>query len=245
MATQTESTGPINHGEVTNLSTGRPEMISHPVDIPDANFKPAPQVELADHVKSESILRQYLRPDGVFVKDLAGAFTTVKGVAKNGTETRVRTLTLEQANEHVKQLCIVSGRNVEVDFISKRPKAVPGWDQSIHVPGMDHEEQNAPKTAKGEDRLKIAEATVVQLQGENQALTEKVGSLDAKMDQVLAGMQNKAPTQPAKPLGQMNHDELDVYAAENRLLYRVSSVTLKRAEKVEDIEAGLKKLNQA
>ncbi len=221
-------------GVQTDPETGR-QYTKTEVAIPDVNLKPAPTVTLAPDVAEEMVMRTYLRKDGVFVKDLKGAFSQVVGTAEDGTEIRETKVDDEQAEAIVRDLCEKSGRTVVQDFTSSRPKAVPGWRVTIHVPGMDHEEQFAAKSVKGEDRLKIAEGAVVRLEASNQELVGLVKGLGEQVKSLLADSAG-ANIQPSKPLGQMNHEELDECAAANKIFFPVENGPPTKSEKVKFIQ---------
>ncbi|MEE9365899.1 MAG: hypothetical protein V3W44_04345 [Dehalococcoidales bacterium] len=202
------------------------------VDIPDANAQEAPKIELPAPVKAERDIRRYIRPDGVFVKDLARAFDNPTSTAKDGTAVLTPTFTDEEAEQHVRNLCEQSGRDVTTDYLTKRPKAVPGWDFNIQVPGMAQSEQKRPKAPDGETRIKVAEGAVAQLQEANQELQATVEQLAKNFE----ALTREAP--PDKPLGQMNHVELDKFALDNTG-QREGWSELNKSEKRADIKERL------
>lgn len=173
------------------------------LDIPDEGLKhKKEEPALLSHVKAERNLRRFIRPDGMFVRDVHLLTPTPDNEA--------------QALETVKARCEAAGRVIEVDYQTGRFKAVPGWNYAIRVPGMESSELKAPTIPKGEAGQKIQQDLVVRLQEDNQELKQTVAELTANMANMLAEMKK---ANGAKPLDEMTHNELDEKAAEIKFTF--------------------------
>jgi hypothetical protein len=113
-------------------------------DIPDTQKKEPPKADMPPHVQAEREVRRFIRKDGVFVKDFERLFDRFTGEIKNGKCIYAATMSLAEAKRHVIELLEKTGRKIEHDPLTGRPKAVPGWDLNISVPGMEQSEQRAP-----------------------------------------------------------------------------------------------------
>ena len=219
-----------------DVKTG-PQTVTKEVDIPDAEAKEKKTIVLDPEVQAERDVRRYIRKDGVFIKDVEYLWYTPTGrILANGVAERTLTKTKEAAEEFVTELCEKSGRTVELDPVSKRPKATPGWDLSIRVPGMQDSEMFAPKTSQGDLQQAQTSELMARLIADNRALADQVKGLVEKMDADAGAI-------PAaqKGLQQMNHKELDAYAAQmGRPLGFTDKPT--RAEKAATIKEAIEAL---
>ena len=112
-------------------------------DIPDKAKQEIPKVQFAPEVKAERNIRRFIRKDGVFCKDYQHFFDVETGMDDKGRILYKPTKTIEEAEEFIVDLCEKSGRKIVIDDVTKRPKAVPGWNLEIRVPGMEVNEQTA------------------------------------------------------------------------------------------------------
>lgn len=204
------------------------QTITREVDIPDTTLKQQEKVVLPAEIQRERDLRRYIAKNGMFRKGLRDMWRLLDDKGRP-----YYTKTAEEAAAFVTDICEKAGRSVETDHMTGRLKAVPGWNLDIRVPGMASSEQSAPQKPEGEERQKINETALVHLQDENAQLRADVAALKAAMQ--------PAPTQPVKPLGEMNHAELDAYAAENNITFGDEQTT--KADKVAVIENVMEERN--
>lgn len=144
-----------------------PQTKTVEADIPDAELKKPKPITLPVKVQRERDMRRYIRKDGVFRKDFEIMF---KGKTK------------PQAEKIIRAQCKLTGRKVETESLTGRLKAVPGWDLTIRVPGMAREEQQAPKKPEGEDRQKINESLLLNVEKENKELKKQLAEINVKLD---------------------------------------------------------------
>lgn len=180
-------------------------------DIPDLKKKRKPDDEpMADEVQAEAKLRPYMRKDGLFIKDLLSLRILQRKTGrvdkKSGQLVMENKYTLEEANAYVTELMERSGRTVGTDPISGRPKAVPGWDLAIQVPGMLQSEQMAPKEPEGAAAQQIRDNAMLAVQADNKELKEAVRRLEGG-----------AGARKAKELRDMGATELRDFAADNEI----------------------------
>ena len=148
-------------------------------DIPDAELKKPEPITLPVKVQRERDIRRYIRKDGVFIKNFENLFT--KLVLKGLKQVELK-MPKAQAEEIIRDLCKLTGRNVEKGTLTGRLKAVPGWNLAIRVPGMAREEQKAPKAPEGEVRQKINESLLLSVEKENKELKKQLAEINEKLD---------------------------------------------------------------
>jgi len=204
-ATQTKETGQAaGKGHIDDRENLRN------IDIPDAKAAKKPvKGPVSPEVQAEGNLRQYIRPDGVFIKDLPSLrilqIRTGEMDKKTNAPKMKNKYTQAEAEELVIDMCEKSGRKIETDPVSGRPKAVPGWDLKIRVPGHENIEQYAPKEPEGAAREKIRDNAMLAMQDENKTLKERLDRLEAG--------QGRQP----KEITQMSATELRDYAADSEI----------------------------
>jgi hypothetical protein len=138
-------------------------------DIPDFNEQKIPKAILTAEVQSERDVRRYICKDGKFNKGFEHFFDVETGKFGSKSEILYRaTMTKEQAQKFITDLCEKSGRTVVIDSLTGRPRAVPGWNLDIRVPGMSLAEQRSPTLPEGVLRERL----------NNQLLLEQTKQID-------------------------------------------------------------------
>lgn len=230
-----------------------PRKITRAEDIPDSDFKEPEKVVLPADVAQEREVRRYIRKDGVFIKDLPGLWELptgerdVRGKVKTGPDNlpkRQRQFTLEEVNEFVIKECEKSGRTMSVDGLSGRPKATPGWDLTIHVPGQSQSEQQAAMPPTGEEAIKNTQALVTRLSDENAKLKLGYDDLAEELRDIKA-LLAQGPADSVKPLEKMNHEELDNQAAGVKIVFPKNNDEGKPVTKSDKIAAIRKAWQEA
>ena len=113
-------------------------------EIPDFNEQEIPKAVMSDEVKDERNVRRYVKKDGVFCKGFVHFFDKDTGKFDAGGHIIYKPeMTEEQAQAFITEICEAAGRIVEIDSITGRPQAVPGWNLDIRVPGMRQSEEKA------------------------------------------------------------------------------------------------------
>lgn len=216
-ATQTQEAGQaVGRGNIDDRENLRN------IDIPDAKASKKPGKEpVSAEVQQEGNLRQYIRPDGVFIKDLPSLRILQRATGRKnkvGAPVMENKYTQSEANRLVAEMCLKSGRKMETDQVSGRPKAVPGWNMTIRVPGHENSEQYAPNEPEGAAREKIRDNAMLTVQEDNAALRKEMAELKETINEIAAGTvaavaaTNKGNVKDTKD---MNVFELQKYAKDN------------------------------
>lgn len=149
-------------------------------DIPDAEAKAKPVVEMAPDVQAEREVRRYINKEGIFARDLEQLFAVATGIDSSGRMQYRQTQTKESAEKMVTELLEKSGRKVGRDSISGRLKAAPGWNLNIRVPGMQKSEEKAASESDAHLQARVNQQQLLDLRSQNEALQKRLDALEAK-----------------------------------------------------------------
>jgi hypothetical protein len=147
-------------------------------DIPDFNEQEIPRARISEEVLNERNVRRYTRKDGTFNKDFERSFD--RNTNKLDSVGRIiyeQVMTKEEAQKYITELCEMTGRKVVIDSLSGRPRAVPGWNLEIRVPGMSQSEQKAATVPEGELRERINNQLILDQRNQIDELTIVVKNL--------------------------------------------------------------------
>ena len=151
-------------------------------DIPDFNERELPQAVLSAEVLGERNVRRYIRKDGVFNKDFEHFFDNDTGKFDSGGRIIYEaTKTIAEAQAFITELCENTGRKVVIDSLSGRPRAEPGWNLDIRVPGMGQSEQKAPTVPEGVMRERINNQLLIDQRNQINELAQTVAYLTAQL----------------------------------------------------------------
>ena len=171
-------------------------------DIPKFKQPEIPKAVLEPEVQTEREVRRYIRKDGVFIKDLDRLFLVDTGVIKEGRIIYQKGMNIKEATSFVAELCEKSGRNIEIDALTERPKAAPGWNLNIQVPGMAQSEQKASLESDKSIQRRQQDQLVQDLRKRNVDLDARIKN----MESIISGPKNvtrevmdsaKSPDTPA------------------------------------------------
>lgn len=152
-------------------------------DIPDFNEQEIPQAEITPEVQAERNVRRYIRKDGMFIKDFEHSFDRNTGeLDSGGRMIYIPSMTKAEAQAFITGLCENSGRKVVIDSLSKRPRAEPGWNLDIRVPGMSQSEQKAATVPEGVLRERLNNQLILDQRNRIDDLTSLVKELLEKKD---------------------------------------------------------------
>jgi len=162
-------------------------------DIPDANKKEIPKAVMSAEVKLERDVRRYIKKDGTFCKDFEQFFNRDTGkIDPAGRIIYEPTMTKAEAQKLITDLCEKSGRTVEVDSFTGRPKATPGWNLDIRVPGMSQSEQKSPTVPEGVLREKLNNQLILDLKKQNEEMAAAIKKLTENKEEAEAPADDKA-----------------------------------------------------
>jgi len=151
-------------------------------EIPDFNEQEIPKAVMSDEVKAERNFRRYTKKNGVFCKAFEHFFDRDTGKFDAGGRIIYEpTMTKEQAEKLIVDLCKKAGRKIVVDSVTGRPQAVPGWNLDIRVPGMKQSEEMAVTVPAGALRERINNQALIDLREQNNIMAEQIAHLTAQL----------------------------------------------------------------
>ena len=89
---------------------------------------------------------------------------------------------------------------VEIDSITGRPQAVPGWNLDIRVPGMRQSEEKAVTVPEGVLRERLNNEILLSQRDQMKGMAEQIAHLTAQLGQKEESEPEKELTEPEKPL---------------------------------------------
>lgn len=157
-------------------------------DIPDAAKKEIPRAVMSSDVKNEREFRRYVKKDGTFCKDFENFFNRDTGRQDSaGRIVYETTMTKDQAEKLIIEVCEKAGRKVTRDTLSGRLRATPGWDLNIRVPGMTQSEQKASTVPEGVLRERLNNQLILEQSRRIDELTAAIAkSTTSKRDGLTA-----------------------------------------------------------
>ena len=201
-------------------------------EIPDFNTQPIPKAVMTAEVLGERNFRRYTKKDGTFCKDFEHFFDKDTGKFDEGGRIIYEpTMTKEQAQKFITDLCEKTGRTVVVDSLGGRPRAVPGWNLDIRVPGMGQSEQKAAAVPEGVMRERLNNQLLLDQRGQINELKETVAHLAAQL----------APEEPTGKLEDGTIAQLRGLAKERNI--DLGNLTLK-ADIITKIRAETERTNE-